>query len=816
MSASPPLPLTPDQQSIVDDEVGLAERVARRVAQSLAQQAAEKKPQNRGRLDADLMQLRDEIAEARAEDAAALLAQMMRTAGVAAVDLPRARGSVDPQAPYFGHLRLDEDGRRRDVLIGKRGMIDREAGVVIVDWRAAPVSRLYYRYDEGDDYEEELGEQVREGTVLVRRTLTFQRGRLLRVRCPAGTFARKAGVDDGQPEDWVALVAGQGPELKGGVGVAARAPQPAPRGARRFGLGDASQRHDKHLPEITALIDARQFDAMTSTSSGLVILQGGAGSGKTTIALHRVAWLAFEGAEQARARGAASAFRPEHMLVVVAQRQLVRYIERLLPSLDVHGVKVMAWLDWAKVAVGRVLGRHMRRVVDEVGPDVARTKKHPALLAVVRAQVDARIAEADAALAAAVDGRAASDILLARWRSSAATPIVPRLRAFLDGDLNDLGLSQDSRERARRALQKVLDKVVDLVTEWEELVTDEGLLRRTTEGPHGVDEAALAATLAHARRQVEDLADLADIDDEHKTPVDDAGPDPDDPQQAFDAHDLPLLLAMQLARHGALVDTAGGFIRHDHVVVDEAQDLAALELLPLLAAAGERQSVTLAGDIVQKVVFDNGYETWAELEEQLLPALARRAVAVEPFALSYRSTAEVVAFARAILGPLAPAVAPLAVRNGAPVEIFAFVDTGEEVAFLADNLRALMGREPQASCAVLLRYPERARFFYDRLAEAEVPRLRLVLPGQHGPEGDVADDEFSFAPGIDVTTVAKVKGLEYDYVVLVEVTEPMYPDHVAARHLLHIGATRAAHQLWVTTSMEAPSPLLPADLIREG
>jgi DNA helicase-2/ATP-dependent DNA helicase PcrA len=295
--------------------------------------------------------------------------------------------------------------------------------------------------------------------------------------------------------------------------------------------------------------------------------------------------------------------------------------------------------------------------------------------------------------------------------------------------------------------------------------------------------------------------------------VDDA-----DPIQAFDVHDLPLLLAMQVARHGSLVDKGGGVVAHDHVVVDEAQDLSALELLPLVASTGERQSITLAGDLVQKVVFDNGYESWEELEAQLspsLPSFGRKgsALAVEPLRLSYRSTAEVVEFAREVLGPLAPKDPPRAVRSGAPVEVFSFVDAGEEVAFLADNLRALMAREPLASCAVLLRYPERAKFFYDHLESAEVPRLRLVLPGDGG---DVADDEFSFAPGIDVTTVAKVKGLEYDYVVLVEVTEAMYPDVVAARHLLHIGATRAAHQLWVTTSIEQPSPLLPPSRIQEG
>lgn len=785
--------LNPEQQRIVDDEVGMSERVARRVALSLAQQSAEKTPKSRAQLDQALMQLRDDIAEARGEDVAPLLAEMMRTAGVAAVDMPKAQGSVDPQAPYFGHLRLEEGGRKRDVLIGRRGMIDREAGVVIVDWRNAPVSRIYYRYDEGDDYEEELGEQVREGSVLVRRTLTFQRGRLLRIRCPAGTFAHRREAD-GKTEAWVALVAGEAPELRGGVGVAVRAPSPA---ERRLGRGEADLRDDKHLPEITALIDAKQFDAMTTPTSGLVILQGGAGSGKTTIALHRVAWLTFE--DKAH-------FRPQHILVVVAQRQLVRYIERLLPSLEVHGVRVMAYLDWVTAAVARVLGKKNRRIVDDVPLDVARVKKHPGMLTAIRHQVERRTAEVDAAIVAAVAERPGADGLIARWRSRPEQPLVPRLETFLDVDLRDPAFPQDTRERVRRPVTRLLERIADLVGEWEELVSDEGLIAAVD-----VDDSVRATYRSHVKRQLEEPEPLDDIDPEHRDPIDHVV-DPDDPINAFDAHDLPIVLAMQLLRRGAIVEHGGNMIAHDHIVVDEAQDLSALELAPLMGAAGERQSITLAGDVVQKVVFDNGYETWEELEGQLDWLKRKESLAVEPLQLSYRSTAEVVAFAREVLGPLAPARAPRAVRNGAPVEVFSFVDTGEEVAFLADNLRVLMAREPQASCAVLLRYPERAKFFYERLGDAEVPRLRLVLPGDGA---DIADDEFSFAPGIDVTTVAKVKGLEYDYVVLVEVTEAMYPEAMASRHLLHIGATRAAHQLWVTTSLDTPSPLLPLERIKE-
>ena len=223
--------------------------------------------------------------------------------------------------------------------------------------------------------------------------------------------------------------------------------------------------------------------------------------------------------------------------------------------------------------------------------------------------------------------------------------------------------------------------------------------------------------------------------------------------------------------------------------------MSAVELYPLLVASGKKRSITLAGDIVQKVVFDNGFDEWPELMTQL----GTEAVEVEPFKLTYRSTQEVAEFARHVLGELAPDTPAQSVRHGGPVEIFRFADPGEELGFLAENLRSVMGREPRANIALLTRYPERARFYADMLRLAEVPHVRLV----DGPD-------FSFSPGIDVTHIAQVKGLEYDYVILCEVTRAMYPKEVAARHLLHIAATRAAFQLWVTTIEEQESLLLPS------
>jgi DNA helicase-2/ATP-dependent DNA helicase PcrA len=83
------------------------------------------------------------------------------------------------------------------------------------------------------------------------------------------------------------------------------------------------------------------------------------------------------------------------------------------------------------------------------------------------------------------------------------------------------------------------------------------------------------------------------------------------------------------------------------------------------------------------------------------------------------------------------------------------------------------------------------------LLRADLPDLRLVV-----------DQRFAFAPGIDIVEANQVKGLEFDYVIIVEVSARHYPDTGHHRRLLHVAATRAVHQLWLTC-VGTPSPILP-------
>src|SRR5512140_1999792 len=203
-----------DAAKIVAEEERLYGQVQARVAMG---DEEEGRPQiGSSDLDADLLSLRDQIAEARPEDLPPLVEQMTRLAALKA----RLGGGrslpVDITSPYFAHIRLREQGKSKDVLVGKRGFIDRQSNVQIVDWRNAPVSRIYYRYEEGDDYEEEIAGRRVEGFVEARRNVSISQGNLRRIGTPQGTYLKDARGS------WVQAVGQIAPVLHGGMGKAAR------------------------------------------------------------------------------------------------------------------------------------------------------------------------------------------------------------------------------------------------------------------------------------------------------------------------------------------------------------------------------------------------------------------------------------------------------------------------------------------------------------------------------------------------------------------------------------------------------------------
>ena len=754
-------------------------------------------PRTRPRYDEELVALRDEIGEARLEDVPQLVAQMERLQQVSLTRADLQTILVDPASPYFGHLRLRERVRgrgpvERDVLIGRATFVDARNHIHIVDWRNAPISQLFYRYSEGSDYEERFGERDLEGEILVRRTLTIEGTVLVRVASPQEIWTRRPGANGESPTLWDRHEV-QTYELAGGEQTSTR----PTREARQRGILGAApagvQALNRHLPEIAALIDPRQFDLVTARNTGVVVIQGGAGSGKTTVGLHRLAHLAYAFPDK---------FPPARMMVVTYGAALAAYIGEVLPSLGIKGVRVLTFANWAEKELRAAVPWLRAEVVDEAPAIVRRVKSQPALLH----ELERR--------AAAHPGKRNSRAVVELWADLMTDRA--RLLALLR-DAPEMPISESDIVEAHRIM---VDRVAAVVARdpRERPPEPKSIVKtvvRRTRPPEENDVAVALGDRRPGQRTVDsDLPEAIrrvegalgeDEDDQNirgDTGID--GLRTEDDQPLLDLDDVAILLR----GHELLCGVKQPFA---HLFVDEAQDLSPMKLSVLIGRTGRagrpagaaprpaNPSITLAGDTSQKLFLDNGFADW----RGVLGHLALAHVAVEPLRIAYRSTREILALARQAMGPLADEIAPEAPRSGAPVEGFRFSAAGAAVAFLAEALRDLPGREPRATVALLARHPEQADRYYEGLRRAEVPSLRRVRA-----------QEFAFRPGVEVTDVRQVKGLEFDYVVMLDANDSSYGRDAESRHLFHIGVTRAAHQLWLIVT-GTPSPLFPAGLLHD-
>lgn len=586
--------------------------------------------------------------------------------------------------PYFARMVLEEGARRQEILLGKVGVV--EGGLRICDWRDAPISQLYYTLEEGDEYEETIVGRAREGRLAVRRRVDIREGALVEVQGASDPLRLRP---DGE---W------------------------AVPGSTR------STSDDHRLPDIVSLITREQFQVISRPDAGVVLLRGRAGSGKTTVALHRIAYLHFQ--DPAR-------FRPERMLVVMFNKALQTYISRVLPDLGIAGVPVETFHAWARRML-RSGGIDLEFTPGS--PAVTRLKRHPAIGELLAAHVE-RLGDKSAEwLTEQVpEGQRPA------WEATSGRGLA-RIAAFRR---KYGGGAWWNKLRAR-----LLDHPKDLWTLFEDEAACRTLLPR-----------ALHPALAAARRhQAENAAN-----------------------RRVDWEDAALLLRLgQLKKH-ADPDLACPWAGlYAHVVIDEAQDLSTVEIEVIADAADAGRSVTIAGDPAQKILADAQFEGFEHLLQRLAGPTEVR---LDALAVGHRSTRPIMVLAIAALGQgggADPAV--IAARDGEAVE---WIEGSDAPAVIAGVLRAFRAARPNALVAVLAKGKNTADQWASRLTAAGVADVRRA-----------ARADFSFQPGVVVSNVHQVKGLEFDGVVLIEPADFGPPD----RQLLHVAITRAADRLWVIAS----------------
>ncbi len=491
----------------------------------------------------------------------------------------RARTFQDAERGLcFGRLTLD--GTLRPLYIGRRWVHDDEREQLVVNWQA-PAARPFYTATPSDPQR-----------VLERRRYRTEGRRITDISDESldGTAVEGASVSD-------------------------------------FLLEELERRREGRMRDIVATIQSDQYRLITADPDGALVVQGGPGTGKTAVGLHRASWLLYTHREQLR-----------RVLIVGPNPTFMDYVSHVLPALGEEAVEqraVSELLDGAEVAREEAL-------------DVARLKADTRLGEVVQRAVQLAVKPAPEELVLYVDGLFVS----VKER---------QVRELLDEALESGLALAHARDRFRMALpRRFYERYGELLgplalrsfDDVERALKRNGFLTKFIDRVLGLPRAdrLVARLLTSPATLAEAATGILDRDEQRLLLR-------DRPRRLselrWSEHDLPLL---DVAR--TLID--GAPRAYGHVVVDEAQDLSPMQLLAVSrrAAAG---SLTILGDVAQAtgpVV----YRRWEDLEP-FLPDEGE--VTIEELRHAYRVPGEIMDFALPLLDLIAPEVErPLAYRQG--------------------------------------------------------------------------------------------------------------------------------------------------------
>src|ERR1700749_5016937 len=406
-----------------------------------------------------------------------------------------------------------------------------------------------------------------------------------------------------------------------------------------FLLEEPERNRDVRMRNIVATIQSDQYRLITAEPEGALVVQGGPGTGKTAVGLHRASWLLYTHRERLR-----------RVLVVGPNPTFMDYVSHVLPTLGEGAVEQRAVTE---LLDGIEVGRD-----DE--PDVARLKGDPRLREVVARAVEIAVVPAPEELYARIDG------IYVRVRERDVAALLEE--ALEAGD--PVGLA---RERFRMAvLRRFYERYNELLgpqafrsfEELERALRKGGFLTRWLDRVLPLPQPKkLVSRLLTSPAALEAASEDVLEDDERKLLLRDR------PRRMSELRwsdqDVPLLDEAQ-----ALLD--GAPRGYGHVIVDEAQDLSPMQLLAISRRAVDG-SLTILGDVAQAtgpVV----YRRWQELQPYPPP---EGAAGVEELRHAYRVPAGIMHFALPLLDRIAPEVEPpLAYRKGG--EPARLVHVGEE------------------------------------------------------------------------------------------------------------------------------------------
>jgi DNA helicase-2/ATP-dependent DNA helicase PcrA len=645
------------------------------------------------------------------------------------------------ERPYIARIALEEEQpngkiQRIEYKIGLQPNIDCR----IIDWKKAPLSRLYYEFKEGEEYSEIIQGRERNGRVVLRNKVDIVGGQLRKVSCRYGEFVR----EDGEWKEARAATV---------------------RRAQDYGS----------LPDVLSLITAEQFKAITEDANSTVLIQGVAGSGKTTVALYRLAWLLQrEGTE----------LKAEDTVIIVRSGVLKSYIARSLPQLGLGGVEVLTYTEWAGRTLQAVYPEsenHSRmpyQLPEGSHPlGVERVKRSMALLSTLEEftlREKQRVVE-DLEQNLPLDkfspaSRKALEKLKGQLSNAERIPnpslmqVIGNFSAEIEAD-SELGklIAADGRPLAEH-LSHVKESCVRY---WQDACQLLGLTEEILQRDESrlLDRGLIRAAADTMRQSGEALC--------------------------FDAAEDALLLRLYQLKNSSVCIRDKQFGLYKHIVVDEVQDFSPVELATVVGAVEKLSQLTVVGDSAQELSEESTFPGWEKLRAywKLGDTLSQ----FMKLTVSHRSSLQIMQFADFILGERRTSDG----RKGVAPLWFKTLSENSGVSEAISWLSRVLEKYPDSIVAVICRNQREASFVQSLLEPTFGSAVRLG-----------SDSGFSFEEGIIVCAVEQVKGLEFPHVLIWNPSASAYPNNAQSKNLLYVAATRAEEHLALVT-WGKESPLLP-------
>lgn len=610
------------------------------------------------------------------------------------------------QRPYFAKVRLQMRAGRppRDIYIGPAGITDEKRNPLIVDWRS-PVAETYYNQQMGPTSYMVDGKE-RKVTLELRRQFDIVRNEL------RGYFDTTVAIED------------------------------------TLLLDTLRRHHTQKLQDITATIQREQNAVVRHEDVDALIVNGIAGSGKTSVLLQRIAYLFYQQRET---------LSPDQVALFTPNSLFQHYIDQVLPTLGESNPQL---LTWASFMAGLGLSERKSGESDSADTLAQLANALPTLVLTADDFADIRGADGTLLLKAAQAERAWGKFSQFACGPKRSTLTKEELHGRLEQRISTLAKKDEWQERL---LSLSIEEQVEIFGEIIQPETDEqtAALTRTW----------LAQLFSAAHEKIDQARWLR---------IDRIG------MRMLGVQTLSAATWLELY----LLLTGTGDKNVRYVIIDEVQDYTATQLT-VLTHYFSRAHFLLLGDEHQAIRPNTA--SFAEIRS-IFEASGKAPVECR-LTTSYRSSPEISELFASLLDPEERITISSVHRPGTAPVLRAFDNTEDYLQALAQVAQDASERE--GLTALIVADKNRARWLSHQLDEHM----------EHNPVVRMGKDTSLPKEGVVLLDLALAKGLEFDEVVIADAQEQVYPADELSRRRLYTAISRAMHRVSIF-SQGAMTPLL--------